>query len=292
MATFNLYEVHQSNQEVFKHFNIKKQLFVFYNCPQIDKIVKLFNDHNQLIFSLGGKRIFHQGNQSWTITKDTSYMVKRMAFHQEVQDDIKGWEVLAFYIKDDYFKYILDEYRSFLDFKDLPIPNAEMLLYIHLNDRIRECYLSMIPYFDEGTKHPEDIIEMKFKELLYNIFIHPKNRHILAYVNAISEGYITPIWEMMENNFMYNLKLKEFAQIANRSLSKFKIDFHEHYKTTPGKWLLNRRLNHAKQLLDTTSKRINEIAYDSGFENLAHFSRVFKNKFGQSPAHFRAVINN
>lgn len=287
MAAYNLYEIHQSNQEVFKHFSIKKQLFVFYNCPQLDRIVKLYNTHNQILFSLGGKRIFHQGNQSWTITKDVSYMVKRIAFHQEVQDDIKGWKVLAFYIKDDYFKYILDEYRSFLNFNNLPKSNNEKLLYIHINDRIRECYLSMIPYFDEGSKHPEDIIEMKFKELLYNIFTHPKNRHVLAYVNAISEGYITPIWEVMENNFTFNLKLNEFAQIANRSLSKFKQDFRKHYNTTPGKWLLNRRLDYAKQLITTTSYNISKIVYDCGFENLAHFSRVFKDKFGKSPSQYR-----
>lgn len=291
MGAYNIYEIHQSNQEVFKHFSIKKQLFVFYNCPQLDKVVQLYAVHNQLLFSIGGKRTFHKTDQSWTITKDTSFMLKRTAFHQELHDDIKGWEVLAFYIKDDYFKYILDEYRPFLDLKNLPQPNSEMLLELHLNDRIRECYFSMIPYFDESDKHPEDIIEMKFKELLYNIFIHPKNKHILAYVNAISEGYITPIWEVMENNFTYNLKLKEFAQIANRSLSKFKVDFQNHYKTTPGKWLLNRRLDYAKQLMITTSKRISEVGYDCGFENLPHFSRVFKNKFGKSPAHFRASIN-
>ena len=287
MATYSLYDIHQSDQDVFKHFSIKKQLFVFYNCPQMDKIVKLYTAYNQLIFSIGGKRTFHQGNQSWTITKDTSYMIKRTAFHQEIHDDIKGWEVLAFYIKDDYFKYILDEYRPFLDFKNLQKPNSEMLLYINLNDRIRECYLSMIPYFDEDNKHPEDIIEMKFKELLYNIFIHPENRHVLAYVNAIAEGYITPIWEVMENNLMYNLKLKEFAQIANRSLSKFKVDFSDHYKTTPGKWILNKRLDYSKQLMSTTSRTITEIAFDSGFENITHFSRVFKNKYGLSPSAFK-----
>lgn len=292
MATYSLYDIHQSDQDVFKHFSIKNQLYVFYNCPQIDKIVKLYTVHNQLVFSIAGKRTFHKGNQSWTITKDTSFMLKRTAFHQELDDDIKGWKVLAFYIKDDYFKYVLDEYRSFLNFNNLPKPSNEMLLNIHLNDRIRDCYLSMIPYFDEDDKHPEDIIEMKFKELLYNIFINPDNRHILAYVNSISEGYVTPVWEVMENNFMYNLKLKEFAQIANRSLSKFKVDFRDHYQTTPGKWILNKRLGYAKQLMATTSKHISDIAFESGFENISHFSRVFKNKYKVSPSVLKNSFHN
>ena len=291
MSTYSLYDIHQSDKEIFKHFIIKNQLFVFYNCPQIDKIVKLFTNHNQLLFSLGGKRTFHQRDQRYTVTKDSSYLLKRFAFHQEIHDDIKGWKVLAFYLKDEYIKKVLDEYRPFLNFKDLPSPNKDMLIQVYLNDRIRECYLSMTHYFDESNKHPEDIIEMKFKELLYNIFIHPKNRPVLAYVNAISEGYVTPIWEVMENNYMYNLKLKEFAQIASRSLSKFKIDFHNHYKTTPGKWLLNKRLEHAKRLLGTSSINISEAAFESGFENITHFSRVFKDKYGLSPSAFRKSVN-
>ena len=103
MAAYNLYKLHQSDQKTFRHFNVNNQLFVFYNCPQIDKLVQLYNVHNQLLFSIGGKRTVHQGEQSWTITKDTSFMLKRVAFHQELHDDTEGWNVLAFYIKDDYF---------------------------------------------------------------------------------------------------------------------------------------------------------------------------------------------
>ncbi|WP_158635200.1 helix-turn-helix domain-containing protein [Formosa maritima] len=95
----------------------------------------------------------------------------------------------------------------------------------------------------------------------------------------------------MENNFMYNLKLNEFAQIANRSLSKFKVDFFEHYKTTLEKWVLNKRLAYAKQLLATTSKNISEIAYESGFEIISHFSRVFKTKYKASPSVLKKSFN-
>ena len=289
MKADNLYTLHQSDQKVFRHFNVNNQLFVFYKCPQIDKVVRLYTVHNQLLFSIGGKRTFHKGDQSWTITKDTSFMLKRMAFHQELHDDIEGWEVLAFYIKDDYFRKVLNELRPHLDLKNLPAHSHEMLLEIHLNERIRNCYFSMLPYFDDEQRYPEDIIEMKFKELLYNIFIHPDNKHILAYVNAISEGYRIPIWEVMESNYMFNLKLDEFAQIANRSLSAFKREFKAHYGTTPGKWLIKKRLERSKIYLETTDHSIKSIAFDSGFSNVSHFSRVFKKRYGSSPNTYKSL---
>ena len=288
MPVYNTYKVHQSNHEVFRHFKVKNQLFVFYNCPQMERVMQLYNTFNQFVFSLEGSRKLHKGEQTWELTSDTAFVLKRTAYHQELNDETEGWKVLALYVKDDYFKKILEELRPHLNWENVPKQPDDMLMYIALNDRIRNCYFSMLPYFDEDPNYPEDIIEMKFKELLYNIFQHPKNKHILAYVNAISEGYITPIWEVMENNFMFNLKLEEFAEIANRSLSVFKREFKDHYGKTPGKWLILRRLEFAKNQLLTTKKTIQEITYDCGFNNASHFSRVFKQQFNITPSEFKS----
>jgi transcriptional regulator GlxA family with amidase domain len=40
-------------------------------------------------------------------------------------------------------------------------------------------------------------------------------------------------------------------------------------------------------LLRTTNQSISEIAFNSGFENISHFSRIFKENFGLSPLQFR-----
>ncbi len=91
----------------------------------------------------------------------------------------------------------------------------------------------------------------------------------------------------MEANYTFNLSLAEFARIAHRSLASFKRDFKESFDTTPGKWLTEKRLEYAKLMLNTSKKRINEIAGESGFENVTHFSRVFKDRFGLSPLNYR-----
>jgi len=82
------------------------------------------------------------------------------------------------------------------------------------------------------------------------------------------------------------MEIKDFANIANRSLSTFKRDFKKHYNTSPGKWITNRRLERAKAFLETTDKAISEVAFECGFKNASHFSRVFKKKFNTSPSAF------
>ena len=88
----------------------------------------------------------------------------------------------------------------------------------------------------------------------------------------------------MNDNYCFNLKLEQYATLCNRSLSAFKRDFEKSFQCTPGKWLLEKRLQHAVHLLTNTGKNVGEAAFESGFENPSHFSRSFKEKFGMPPA--------
>jgi AraC-like DNA-binding protein len=194
---------------------------------------------------------------------------------------------MVFYLKDDYLRSVFDEFRSHLSLNDLPEPNKEMIEMFEINDHIRSCYKSFLPYFKNNKPLPKSLLESKFKELLFNIFSHPENKHILAYILKIVDRHQTPVWEVMEENYMYDLKTEDFANLANRSLSTFKRDFNKHYHTSPGKWLTERRLKRAKSMLQTGNKTISQVAFDCGFNNLSHFSRTYKAGYGMSPSAYR-----
>jgi AraC-like DNA-binding protein len=57
---------------------------------------------------------------------------------------------------------------------------------------------------------------------------------------------------------------------------------------------LNRaRIEKACQLLTITDGTVKEVAYDTGFETISHFNRVFKNLKGVSPKVFkRQTVQN
>lgn len=288
----NIYEVQKANKDIFHQFSVKDVLFVYYKCPQIKKIIQLHSPYNQFTFGVGGRKILHQADKSWTLSKDSGYLVKRTAFNEEIYEDPNGWELMAFYLKDDYLKEVYNEFRPHLPLHDLPALPAEMIIKMEIDDRIRNCYTSLIPYFTQTQPLPESILEIKFKELLYNILINPANKPILSYINSLADGYETPVWEVMEKNFMYDLKLPEYALLSNRSLASFKREFKNYYGTSPGKWLFEKRLNRAKRFLETSQKNISDIAFESGFRNVSHFSRIFKKQFGKSPVTYRNTISS
>jgi AraC-like DNA-binding protein len=87
----------------------------------------------------------------------------------------------------------------------------------------------------------------------------------------------------MEDNFCFNLKLEEFARLSSRSLSAFKRDFLRFYEISPGKWIMEKRLNYSLHLLSNLGRTVSEAAFESGFESPSHFSRAFRLRFGTSP---------
>jgi AraC-like DNA-binding protein len=116
---------------------------------------------------------------------------------------------------------------------------------------------------------------------------NPANEDLHNHLLSIKEHPETPIKEIMETNYAYNLGIEAYARMTNRSVSSFKRDFQAVYNTTPGKWLIEKKLAHAKRLLVQTDKTITNVAYDSGFENTAHFCRLFKQKTGITPMEYR-----
>lgn len=158
-----------------------------------------------------------------------------------------------------------------------------MLLEIHVNETTQAFFYSILPYFKQDNPPVEALLELKFRELLFNLFLDPANRALLAHANSLMHIDKVPIWQIMEANFMFNLSIPQFARMANRSASAFKKEFSDYYGTSPGKWLTQKRLEHARTLIETSTKSVSEIAFDSGFENLSHFSRIYKERYGLSP---------
>ena len=197
------------------------------------------------------------------------------------------WELLNFFFGDDILRQTFTEYRELFPLQHLPLPSGNMLMEIPVNEAMRAFFYGMVPYFTQQKPPCEKLLELKFKELILNMLSNPANSSLLAYVKSICDGCKPVLNDVMEANYTYDLTLEEFARISELSLSSFKRKFLETYHTTPGKWLIEKRLAYARYLLDESQKNINEIADDSGFDNATYFSRIFKEKYGFSPLQYR-----
>lgn len=282
----NTYDFKIIHPDVFKQLNAKDMLFVFYKCPQVDKMINLFTHYNEIVYTLSGKKTMHHRERSWHLTENSSLFIRKTAYTQEMYD-VGGWEVLAFIFNDDILRQVYREFKQHLPARSFPPVTPDMFIDVSVSETTRTFFYSILPYFEQKVPPAEQLLELKFKELLFNVLSDPANTALHAYINSIEDQHKTPLWEIMETNYTYNLSIAEFARMAQRSVAAFNREFREYYHTSPAKWLIQKRLEYAKTLLDSSKKNITEIAYASGFENLTHFSRVFKEKYGASPLQHR-----
>jgi len=56
------------------------------------------------------------------------------------------------------------------------------------------------------------------------------------------------------------------------------------FHTILAKWIHDKRLQKAKELLFSTPLTIADICYEIGYENVSHFARLFKSHFGYTRA--------
>ena len=284
---FNFYSKISGNPNSFRQFSCRDSLITLYNCPIENKYEDVWSHNNYIIYVLEGRKVWHTAHGKYDLGKDSCMFVRKGAVIVEQFFDASFCMVM-FFLPDE---FICDVLKSKSTPIHKPDKKYEPLISIDNNITVHSFFQSMISYFDSNRDPDQSLLELKFRELILTIADNPANSELLSYFSLLlQEPQAVSLKNTMEDNYCFNLKLEQFAQLSNRSLSAFKRDFQKLYNTTPGKWLLEKRLNHAMHLLTNNGRTVSEASYESGFENQSHFSRVFREHFGVPPASAKQKI--
>ena len=110
--------------------------------------------------------------------------------------------------------------------------------------------------------------------------------HRLSLESSV-RNVIIPAIKYIENNYQ-NPKLSNAALAEQCNISEvyFRRIFAEAYKTTPKQFIVDIRINKAKQLLSDGCSKVGSVAEQCGFSNQYHFCRLFKEKTGLTPTEY------
>ena len=108
-------------------------------------------------------------------------------------------------------------------------------------------------------------------------------------VNLIGEDPISRTITFMKENLIRSLTLEELAGIAGMSASHYSAVFRTKVQSSPISFFTFLKIQEACRLLENTQHRIKEVAYQIGYNDPYHFSRVFANVMGVSPRDFRKL---
>lgn len=133
---------------------------------------------------------------------------------------------------------------------------------------MKATVLSLLVYV--GRQFQEDIDDVESRQLF--------DRHRAAITSAIN--YIN-------EHFTDDVSIEKAARVAMLSQSYFSYLFKSMTNKTFVEYLNELRIQEAMRLLKNTNKRVVDICFESGFKNVNHFNRTFKNYAGISPMQYR-----
>ncbi len=90
--------------------------------------------------------------------------------------------------------------------------------------------------------------------------------------------------DFIDENFKGKIDVREIAQFSCLSEFHFFRSFKEAFGISPHNYLIIRRLNEAKKLLQKDNASMGEISFECGFADIHSFSKSYKKHFGFSPS--------
>ena len=93
--------------------------------------------------------------------------------------------------------------------------------------------------------------------------------------------------EFIDHCYDHPLSLEQMSEKACFSRYHFLRLFRQAYETTPHQYLIQRRIEKAKELLIADDLRVTDVCFEVGFQSLGSFSSLFQKRVGHAPNIYR-----
>ena len=146
---------------------------------------------------------------------------------------------------------------------------------------------NLVFYFDNPTLVTDDLIRLKVKEIILLLIRTEDSERVKNILSSLFSPDTYDFQSIINNNLYTSLSMDDLALLTNTSLSTFKRRFKQCFGEAPAQYIKKKKLEKASHLLRNSSNRITDIALEVGFENAAHFTKVFGQTYGASPSEYR-----
>ncbi|OKH37377.1 AraC family transcriptional regulator [[Phormidium ambiguum] IAM M-71] len=110
---------------------------------------------------------------------------------------------------------------------------------------------------------------------------------LTIYQGGLRERQLLPVLDYINDNLDRDITLADLAALLGMSQFHFSNQFKLAIGTTPYQYLLQQRIERAKQLLKKSDRSITDIALMCGFNSHSHLSKQFRQLTGMTPKTYR-----
>ena len=190
--------------------------------------------------------------------------------------------------------------KSFLELYTSELISSKLEL-----DKIKNSFFELIVTANNSTKEINRNFSSESFDNAFSIFssendvnlikefVHKFLLECISAIASVKKAEVHPIikkvCDYIDENLAKDISLEETADFAGVSIFYLSKLFKEEKGETFINFVSDKRLEKARQLLESTDLSIKEITAEVGYNDQNYFSRIFKNKYGLSPKEYRKV---
>ena len=150
----------------------------------------------------------------------------------------------------------------------------------------KTIYLRLKLIFEDILNHTFPTAEVALQEIMHDLFENHAGQN-----KQKEKELILKIKSWIEKQDETTLNVANMARFVGYNKSYLIRFFKKETGLTPQQYILNTKVNRAKELLSNSSQQLtlSDISIDSGFFDQSHLNRNFKNRFGTSPKTYKKV---
>ena len=175
---------------------------------------------------------------------------------------------------------------------------SEIIEFVHwyinlINDSISALGNEHESYIDI-QKISHEIKTSSNTDDLYTVFSETIFKHVEDILEHVKQKQSMPVKlakEIINTRYMEPLNLNDIAGEVQLNPSYLSVLFKKETGYNFTDYLIEYRLERAKEMLAETNKNINEISLQVGYKDTKHFRNLFRKYVGTTPSQYRALFS-
>lgn len=206
---------------------------------------------------------------SFSVMQDGLYFLTPGSTHSYWPDRENPWYKLFFVVGGPMMEELLKAY------------NLDQVYYIPACPSLRK-------YFEEmSTVNNNTVTSNQQASLIFHQFVQDA-AHIVYGIKETIPAELEKLKLALDDAIETNFRLEEFTDTLRLSEAHLIRMFRNYFGVTPYEYLMNRKMECARRLLQYSTLSVKEIAAKLNFSDQYYFSNYFKRRNGSSPKEFRS----